>query len=193
MKINKKLRKELIEWAIMVTIIVILFTTQVGANVASFFQRGLISTGLMTPSILSDKDIRTADYNFRLLDETGTVIPFDRFKGKTVFINFWATWCPPCIAEMPDINDLYGELGDNEDIVFILVSVDKTHDKATAFRDKKAFDFPIYFMASGLPEAYDAHSIPTTYVISPEGKILSERHGMAKYNSEEFRDFLKNL
>ena len=193
MKLNKKIKKELIEWSVMLTVIAVLFTTNLGTQVASFLQRGLLATGIMTPAILDEASIKTADYNFDLLDESGKPLAFEQFKGKTVFINFWATWCPPCIAEMPDINDLYGNLEANEDIVFVLISVDKSHQTAIDFVDKKAYDFPIYFLRSGLPGVYDAHAIPTTYVISPEGKIVSERHGMAQYNSEKFRNFLTSL
>ncbi|MEL7147268.1 MAG: TlpA disulfide reductase family protein [Bacteroidota bacterium] len=193
MKINKKLKRELIEWTVMLSIIAVLFTTGLGTQVASFLQRGLLATGIITPDIVDEKSAKTADYNFRLADEKGQILDFAEFKGKTVFINFWATWCPPCIAEMPDINDLYGNLSDEEDIVFILISVDKKPQKALDFVHQKAYDFPIYFLESRLPEVYDAHSIPTTYVISPNGKIVSERHGMAKYNSAKFRDFLTSL
>ena len=190
---NKKLKREIIEWSIMLSVIAVLFTTSLGTQVSSFLQRGLLATGIMKPAILSEEATRPASYDFQLLDENGRSLGFDQFRGKTVFINFWATWCPPCIAEMPDINDLYSHLADEKDIVFVLISVDKSRQKAIDFIDQKAYHFPIYFLNSQLPDAYDAHSIPTTYVISPDGKIVSERHGMAKYNSASFRDFLTSL
>lgn len=190
---NKKLKKEIIEWAAILTVLALLVSTGVGAKVASFLQRGVLQTGLMTPDILSEEEYKDAHYGFKFSDEQGNLIHFSSLKGKTIFVNFWATWCPPCIAEMPDINELYLELKDQENIAFVILSVDSAPEKAFAFKKNQEFEMPVYFLESRLPQVYDAHSIPTTYVISPEGKIVSERHGMAKYTSDEFKNFLKNL
>ncbi|MGB3466149.1 MAG: TlpA disulfide reductase family protein [Cyclobacteriaceae bacterium] len=190
---KKKLRKELIEWSVILTVLALLVTTGLGAKVASVLQQGLLQTGLMKPDILEDRELKKAEYTFSLTDTQGATVPFSDFRGKTIFINFWATWCPPCIAEMPDINELYEEMKDNDEIVFVLISVDKERENALAYVDKKSFDFPIYFLKTKPPAVYDTKSIPTTYVISPEGKIVAERHGMAKYNTESFRSFLKEL
>lgn len=190
---NKKLKKEIIEWTVILTVIALLVSTGLGAKVASFLQRGILQTGLMTPDILSEEEYKDAAYDFNFSDEQGNIIHFSTLKGKTIFVNFWATWCPPCIAEMPDIDELYTELKDHKNIAFVIISVDSSPEKAFAFKKKKEFNMPVYFLESRLPEVYDAHSIPTTYVISPTGKIVSERHGMAKYTSDHFKNFLKNL
>lgn len=190
---KKKLKKELIEWTVIFTVIAVLITTGLGAKVASVLQRGIIQTGLMKPDILDETELKEADYHFSLTDVDGNTIPFSEFEGKTVFLNFWATWCPPCIAEMPDINDLYGKLKDSEDIVFVLISMDKDHEKAIQYVKDKSFDFPVYFLKTRTPEVYETQSIPTTYVISPGGKIVAERHGMAQYDTKSFRDFLEQL
>ncbi len=184
-----KLNKEVREWIIMLSVIGVLFFTGWYKDVAGFLQRGLLETGIMEPSIL--EDTRMAAYNFQLINEDGRTINFSEFKGKTIFMNFWATWCPPCIAEMPDIHDLYKKV--DSDVVFVMVSVDEQHEKAMHFVEKKGFDFPIYFLNSGLPNTYETNSIPTTYVISPDGEIVAEQHGLSKYDTEEFRSFLLSL
>jgi len=127
-----------------------------------------------------------------LINEEGERIPFSQFEGKVVFLNFWATWCPPCIAEMPDIQRLYEDV-DSDNIAFVLISSDDSFQKAKDFVKRKEFNFPIYQLASPLPQVYDYRAIPTTYVISPEGKIVVSKSGMAKYNTKKFKKFLSEL
>ncbi|WP_420582954.1 TlpA family protein disulfide reductase [Reichenbachiella sp.] len=160
------------------------------AEVAGFFQRLILSTGIIQADVLNENEQYEADYNFKLLDEQGQVIDFNQFKGQTVFLNFWATWCPPCIAEMPDIHDLYKKMQD-ENVVFVLISRDDNFDKAKNFIERKSFSFPIYQEASVMPKVFESQSIPATFVISPEGKIIATRTGMAKYDTEEFRALLR--
>ena len=104
-------------------------------------------------------------------------------------MNMWATWCPPCIAEMPDIHELYKDVA-SEDIVFVMLSLDDDPQKAKDFIAQKKYTFPVYFLNSPLPKVYSSNSIPTTYVISPEGKIVSKNYGMANYNNSSFKKFL---
>ncbi len=191
MKKKKSIKKEIIEWAIFLGILGFLFGTGLHTPVFGFFQGLILKTGIMQPSI-DESSTESADYDFELIDQEGNRKPFTDFKDKVVFVNFWATWCPPCIAEMPDINDLYNEIN-SDDIVFVLISFDDNFQKARDFVKKKEFDFPIYQLASPLPKVYESNAIPTTYVISPEGKIVVKKSGMAKYNTKKFRDFLEGL
>ena len=191
MKKKKSIKKEIIEWAIFLRILVFLFGTGLHTPVFGFFQGLILKTGIMQPSI-DESSTESADYNFVLIDQEGNRKSFTDFKDKVVFVNFWATWCPPCIAEMPDINGLYQE-ANSDDIEFVLISFDDNFQKAKDFVKKKEFDFPIYQLASPLPKVYESNAIPTTYVISPEGKIVVTKSGMAKYNTKKFRKFLEEL
>lgn len=186
---KKKISKELKEWVILITVVGVLFLTGWYKDVAGLLQRGLLETGLIQPD--TEVESRKAAYDFELIDKDGKTVNFSSFQEETVFMNIWATWCPPCIAEMPDINDLYGKVGD--DVKFVMISVDEEPTTALAFLKSKGFDFPVYFLKNGLPKTYSSSSIPTTYVISPEGQIVSEHSGMAKYDTEKFRNFLKEL
>ncbi|MDW3209329.1 MAG: TlpA disulfide reductase family protein [Reichenbachiella sp.] len=161
------------------------------AEVAGFFQRVILSTGIIQADVLDENEQYEADYDFKLLDEQGSVIDFSQFKGQTVFLNFWATWCPPCVAEMPDIHDLYKKM-QGENVAFVLISRDENFDKAKNFIERKSYTFPIYKEASPLPSFFERRSIPSTFVISPEGKIIAMRIGMAKYDTEEFRTLLRD-
>ncbi len=186
---NKKIRKEIIEWVILISVIIILFTTPIGKTISSTLQRGLLATGIFQPSI--EKESKKADLNISLITPDGMRVDVKTFEGKTIFINFWATWCAPCIAEMPDIQALYEEMIDEEEIVFLLISMDKDFEKASSFFQKKNYSLPLYSLTRNLPDVYSTSSIPTTYVIGRDGEIKVEQHGMAKYNTEKFRNLLR--
>ena len=191
MKKKKSVKREIIEWGIFLGIMAFLFGTGLHTPVFGFFQGLILKTGIMQPSI-EEENATVASYDFQLIDKEGRRVPFSDFKEEVVFVNFWATWCPPCIAEMPDIQSLYEEM-EGEGVKFIMISLDDEFQKAKNFVDKKDFTFPVYQLASPLPEVYESSAIPTTYVISPEGKIVVSRSGMAKYNTDKFKDFLSGL
>ena len=191
MKKKRSAKREIIEWAIFLGIIAFLFGTGLNTPVFGFIQGLILKTGIIQPSLEDDNTVN-ADYDFILIDEEGHKVPFAEFKDKVVFVNFWATWCPPCVAEMPDIQGLYEEVGSGN-IAFVLISSDDSFQKAKDFVKRKEFNFPIYQLASPLPKVYDYSAIPTTYVISSEGKIVVSKSGMAKYNTNRFKKFLTEL
>lgn len=184
----KKYRRELIEWAILAVVATTLYVTGLHTEVIGQIQRLVLATGIMQPS--ADQTTTDARYDLRLSTLQGQPVDFADFEGKTVFLNFWATWCPPCVAEMPDIEKLYEKTG--TEVVFVMISLDDDREKARKFIARKGFAMPVYFLESALPPVYNPSSIPTTYVISPSGKIVLSQHGMAKYNTDEFQSFLSS-
>jgi len=191
MKKKKSIKREIIEWGIFLGIMAFLFGTGLHTPVFGFFQGLILKTGIIQPSV-EESSVEEANYNFTLIDQNGNRKPFAEFKDEVVFINFWATWCPPCIAEMPDIHDLYQEVS-SEGVTFVMISLDDDFQKAKDFVKRKDFTFPIYQLASPLPKAFESSAIPTTFVLSPEGKIVVQKSGMAKYNTKKFRDYLQQL
>lgn len=182
---NKKIKRESIEWVIIIVVFGTLYTTGLHTEAIGRLQSLIVALGIVQPDLIDDKEQQTANYEFNLLDTRGNSIDVRDFKHKTIFLNFWATWCPPCIAEMPDIHDLYEEIGNREDVEFILVSLDEDFSKAKAFVAKRNYQFPIYQMLGQRPEVFQSQSIPTTFIISKKGKIVAKRAGMAKYNTEK--------
>lgn len=191
MKKKKSLKKELIEWGIFFGIIIMLYATGLHAPVFGFVQGLVLKTGLIKPKIERQSDVQ-ANYQFTLVDEEGTHIPFDQFRNQVVFINFWATWCPPCLAEMPDIHDLYQKM-EGTGVRFVMVALDEEFDKALKYKQKKHYSFPIYRLNSPLPTVFQSRSIPTTFVIDANGAVVVKKSGMAQYDSQQFREFLKDL
>lgn len=142
-------------------------------------------------AIGSESATLAADFSLRLRDVNGKVTSLDALRGKPIFLNFWATWCPPCIAEMPSINKLHKKLGN--EVAFVIVSVDNEFETAKSFIDRKGYDFPIYTLAGKLPQMYQSSSIPTTFVIDSKGHLVMMHKGMADYGDEEFLEFLERL
>lgn len=103
----------------------------------------------------------------------------------------WATWCPPCIAEMPSIDRLHEEMGD--EVVFVMLSLDQDFEKAEPFDKCKGYDLPIYTQAGNLPAMYQSSAIPTTFIIDTKGNLVLTHKGMADYSNPEFKDFLLAL
>lgn len=200
---SDKRKKSIIQYAVFGVIVLVLYITGLHTEVIAFAQRGLLATGIMNPDVsqisnasANDENSLTsklekADLNFQIMDRNGKVFSMEELKGKVIFMNFWATWCPPCIAEMPGINKLYNEMG--EEVVFIMLSLDQDFEVAKAFEQRKQYDFPIYSPVSNMPEMYNSRTIPTTYIIDAEGNLALTHKGMANYNASKFKKFLRSL
>lgn len=205
---NNNFKKTWIQYAVFAAIAIVLYATGLHTEVIGFAQRGLLETGLMNPDVKEKKVIAQADqsesvsvddirknpkanFNLKLRDPEGNIIPLSDLKGKVIFMNFWATWCPPCVAEMPSIDDLHEEMGD--EVAFVMLSLDKDFGKAISFNKKKEYDLPIYELAGQLPEMYRSSAIPTTFVIDADGNLALTHKGMADYDTDDFKSFLNSL
>lgn len=186
---QRKVSKEAREWIILIAVGSFLYFTGLHTTVIGTLQRGILATGIMQPSL--EQDIKTASYDLMLEDLEGNQVSLSSLKGKTVFMNLWATWCAPCVAEMPDINSLYEQM--EGEVAFVMLSRDEDEEKARNWILRKGYEFPVYFQRSPMPVQYQSNSIPTTFVISPKGEITVTRSGMAKYDTEEFRNYLSSL
>jgi thiol-disulfide isomerase/thioredoxin len=195
--INQKIRtvwKALRPWVIMAALFLVLRYTGLLAGISHVTGSLLLKTGAMNASIEEPAVVKSFDYNFKIRDLNGTVIDFKDFKGKTIFINVWATWCGPCRIEMPSIQSMYDKV-DKEKIVFIMLAVDEKKDfqKVVNFVNEKEYTFPVYVPHEFLPDQLMVRIIPTTFVIDANGKIASKETGAANYDTEKFRNFLEGL
>jgi thiol-disulfide isomerase/thioredoxin len=125
-------------------------------------------------------------WTFKSLD--GELVSLSDFEGKPIFLNEWATWCGPCVAEMPSIEALYQDYGD--EMAFILASSESAA-KVKGFIDNKGYEAPVYTMIQNAPsEKFRSNSIPTSYLINSEGEIIVKKIGAANWNSKKLRDLL---
>ena len=186
----KPSKRDLIELGVILSIFAIIYFTGSQAEVFGKVQQAVLYTGVMNAGELDDQAKQPADYNFKLMNEGGELVDVQTFKGKSIFMNLWATWCAPCIAEMPGINSLYDKIGQNESVVFLMIFEDKDFNKAKEWVKEKGFTFPIYKIATTLPEVYETYVVPSTFVISKEGEIIVKKVGMANYDTRRFRKLL---
>lgn len=186
--------RSFIEWGIIISVILILYLTGWHTQVIGTLQRGILATGLISPSLPdSTAQFQKASLDFYFTDENGSTKSLADFEGDVIFLNVWATWCPPCIAEMPSINSLHKQLNNNQEISFVMVSMDEDFEKAKEFMKARGYDLPIYHYRGKDRTTYESTVIPTTYIISPDSKIVLEKRGFAKYDTEEFQLFLTKL
>jgi thiol-disulfide isomerase/thioredoxin len=191
---KKSVKRNIIEWGIIIAVVALLYFTGLYSEVIGRVQQAVLLTGIMQPDTnIPVNQQQTADYNLGLISFDNTEMNLDDLKGKVIFLNFWASWCPPCRAEMPTIQSLYNKMQNRKDIVFVMVSLDNDTSKAKNFIKERGFNFPVYFLNGYFPKIYDSGTIPSTYVISKEGKIVAKEVGMADYDTDKFLSFLNHL
>jgi len=156
---------------------------------------GLMKIGFFSPNTTLKKDPAFVQdlSGIKFKDVKGNTVDLGDLRGKVVFLNFWATWCPPCLAEMPTINKLYGKFGNDKDIVFILVDADGNLTKSQKFMDRRKYNLPVYAIASQIPELLFKGSLPTTVVFDKQGRVSYNESGAANYGGTKFIEFIKRL
>ena len=122
----------------------------------------------------------------------GQAVNLSDLKGKVVFVNLWASWCPPCRAEMPGIEALYKKV-DHSKVAFVMLSLDNHAAKAQKFVRATSYSFPVYLRTGDRPAPFDSKSIPCTVILGPDGQVAARYDGMAEYDTPEFKVALKQL
>lgn len=189
----KVTKRDIIELVVIVGIFATIYLTGSQAEVFGKVQQVFLKTGVMNASELSAESYEKADLNFELSDGQGDILDVRTLKGQTIFINIWATWCAPCVAEMPGINALRQKFKNDPNVHFLMISEDRNLQTALTWVDKKGFDLPIYETSTPLPAMYETGFVPSTFVISPEGEIVVKHTGLANYDTRKFRKLLSKL
>lgn len=135
---------------------------------------------------------KNSDNDLIFVNEKGEKISLNDLKGKVVFINFWATWCRPCVEEMASINELKKKLKD-EDIVFVMLNIEADLQKAKNFMTQRKLDLPVYVAGSSVPPGLFKNVVPTTLIYNKEGNLEVNLQGMMDYNDPQILNALKQL
>lgn len=133
--------------------------------------------------------VQAEDFQFRFEDSKGKIHRLSDYRGKWVLVNFWATWCPPCLEEIPDLISLYKE---RDDVMIIGIAMDYA-DTETVMKYAEAMSvpYPIVFGDRQIAEQLDELSmLPSTYLFDPEGKPAARKIGLL--SREEIDNFLRS-
>lgn len=135
-----------------------------------------------------------ADYDWTLYDFDGGELSLEQFRGKTLFIDVWATWCKPCRAQMNSIQRLY-DAHRGEEYAFLLIAKELDDvEKVRAYLDEKGYTFPVYLAGDESPSTFPTRPLPFTFVVDPAGEIVYQVHGGPhKWDDESFVEFFRSL
>jgi peroxiredoxin len=138
-----------------------------------------------------NNEIEALDFTVESLD--GETESLNDYRGNVVFLNFWATWCGPCKAEVGDIQALSETLQD-EDFVVMALSIQEQKKKVDKFMKSNNIDFPVYLDSDGAVAAmYGVTGIPTTYIIAPDGMIVGRAVGPRDWGGKESVELMRSL
>ena len=170
---------------------VFLFTPY-GLPVRAFLIKGItaVTTRVFDMEVDEDEREKLEDFNWNLVSMSGEGLDFESLEGRVILVNFWATWCPPCVAEMPSMQELYADYGDR--VAFVFIARDE-HDRVTEFLTRKNLELPVYYERTAPPVKLATSSLPTTYLIDSEGMIRVEKVGAADWNSKKVRSLLDQM
>ncbi|GLU45600.1 TlpA disulfide reductase family protein [Allomuricauda sp. NBRC 101325] len=184
-----KITKEQISNGIWILAILLILFTPVGFH-ARVIVNKIKMFVMSADEVDRDEQVTLENYRWDLVDLDGKQFSFASTQGKVVVVNIWATWCPPCVAELPSFADLYKDYQDK--VVFAFVANDE-REKVEAFIKKKGYVLPVYFQSSPTPSEMDSSTIPASYVISKDGKIVVDEKGAVDWNSTATRELLDEL
>ena len=142
---------------------------------------------------LSPPPIATGSWDYgmdaRRLDSES--IHFSQFAGEVLILNVWATWCAPCVAEMPSLRGL---LDATSDVGVSMACVTSEDPKVVSdFVAKRQLDVPVYLYTGELPECFQTRSIPATFVLDKDGNIALRHNGAARWDDERVVSFVRGL
>jgi thiol-disulfide isomerase/thioredoxin len=147
----------------------------------------IIATLLLIGLMSCQPKEKTFVGKIKLTDLSGTPLNSELFKDKILILNLWATWCNPCIKEMPDLVKMQSELP--FDFVLLLAS-DENLEKIQTFTERRSFDLTFLQIQNSM-ESLGVYSLPTTFIIGKDGRLLETLVGARKWDSQEQIEQLK--
>lgn len=147
---------------------------------------------LPEPSLKRPMTPGQADFRWTLATLDGEHVEFSQFQGKPIFLNLWASWCPPCVAEMPSIEKLAANPR-LRGVQFVCVAIGDTSKAVRDFVDRHKMKVPVFEAIDSPPGPFFTEGIPATFLIDAEGRIVSQELGPAQWDHPSAVDFLEAL
>ncbi len=163
----------------------------VNKDAKAWLMRQVASTGILNSSISEPQKnqnnaAKVSYAGLMLKNEEGKIVDTSALQNKVVFINFWASWCPPCRAEFPSVQKLYDQYKNNPDMVFLTVNLDDNVSLGKSYLKEKGFTVPFLTPAGNIPDILYSGSLPTTVVLDKKGEIRMQHIGVADYSKDSF-------
>jgi thiol-disulfide isomerase/thioredoxin len=142
------------------------------------------------PEAASRQPIKTVTLPaFNMKDANGNTVNLSSFSGRKVFVNLWATWCPPCRAEIPSIERLASK-ADREHVAFVMLSLDESFELAKKFAQAQNMSMPVYYPAEKLPALFNTDGIPVTFIFDENGVLVKQINGSDDYDTDLYIELL---
>jgi thiol-disulfide isomerase/thioredoxin len=144
-------------------------------------------TETSTPALAESKPASMP--SFAMMNSRNETLNLESFKGKKVLVNLWATWCGPCRAEIPSIQQLAAKTNPDK-VAIVMLSLDDDFETAKDFASKTKMNLPVYFPAGQLPILFTVEAIPTTFIFNEKGELIHRQVGADNYDSPAYIEML---
>ncbi|WP_333661654.1 TlpA disulfide reductase family protein [Chishuiella changwenlii] len=182
----KKNKQIIFAVAVVIALVAIMFTP-IGTFLKSKIEDDSHVAGM-------DVELSESDYDIDLIGHNGAkntnLLDFKN-SGEVIFLNFWGSWCPPCVAEMPTIQKLYEAKG--QKVKFVLIAIQDKPKVFNAFLEKNNYTMPVYEPSSPLSNNILPRVFPTTYILNKKGQVVLKEIKTRDWNDKEINDLLDKL
>jgi thiol-disulfide isomerase/thioredoxin len=152
-----------------------------------FMRKGLGDRQLQPPPLPTE----SWDYSMEVEDLAGVSFSFSKFAGKVLILNYWATWCAPCVAEMPSLERLHASTSDLS-VGFACLTREKP-DLVRLFVEERGLALPVYVFKGDPPACFRSSAIPATFVLDQAGRIVVRHYGAARWDDASVVAFVRGL
>jgi peroxiredoxin len=153
----------------------------------------VLTVGCDRPTGSADVAVGQVVPDFTLTDMEGRSVTLSQYRGKVVFLNFWATWCPPCREEMPAMERLHGVF-EGQDFVMLAINVEQDLAPVRAYLDKNPHSFTVLLDQQGtVQNLYRVFRFPETFLLDQEGRLVERFLGVRDWSSVEFMKRISSM
>ena len=157
--------------------------------VCAFIIAPIVTAGSLMTKVRGDSNAA----NFTLMSAHGQDISLSDYRGKFVLLNFWATWCPPCVKEMPALNVLHNKFKKHNNLRVVAVHAGPALATVKNFLKNNPVDYDVVIDKNMSLSNWQVSGLPTTFLINPDGKVIYKATGERDWDSEEMIKFIQAI